>query len=849
MVTIVSPPKQITTIGTHGHWCVNIAANAHRLVLASSTTMSPPYVPYRAAWFNKMDATQTEKIYVAVGYDILDGFQTLSWALKKWNSHPCSIVILHVKYNTSKKYVTTLLGKLPAKGACEKNLERSMKYEQRIIEKLLSKYIALCDNVPAETFEVEKFDEPMQKRTIDLIYGLGITKLIMGFSFMKPSLKSEVDINGLFYVHQHKPAFCELFIICEGKQVTPRVKNNEIIMEDDNGVKIASMRDKINFKDWLERMFFDKTIDSQPRSSCGSSTSSTNLESYLNQNQWEFSFQEIENYLQELLPLNLEEGSSGQDNQVSHISPIEPYVEERNTSDNTSAAENIEILKDKLNEAYRTIQMKRKEDEANWERHEKAEWAIYICNRREEELESLIKKEVTRKEELKKELDAEKEQLHENRMDIEESKKRLSLVAEQQSELLNSLHISTLAVSQAETKLGEALTEKTEMLREMNDLRRQRDGLNRRIQFYQRKRCHRNECRLIEKGCGLREYTKEEIILATHNFSEQMRLKSGGNWTNVYRGQINYSTVAIKKLISLPELSQLDFQAKVGYLGSIRQPHLVSVLGFCSEPKCLVLEYMHKGSLEEMLFCRNRSRALSWRDCLRIAVEVCSGLGFLNAAQPRPIIHCVPSPSKILLDCNLVAKITGFGLPGCSEECNDNSDMKAIGVLLQNLLTGRRNWVTMDTEAFFDEIGGQWPLDVGRAVVGLAMRCMSMNCEPNGEMSITRVREELSEIRRKGNDMVSREGWRTINGGDVGQDSTHVPSVFVCPILQKIMKNPHIAADGFSYELEAIEEWLQSGHDISPKNLTLKHKLLTPNHTLRSLIQDWQRKTAAKVAN
>ena len=36
--------------------------------------------------------------------------------------------------------------------------------------------------MPAEILEVEKFDEPMQKRVIDLIFGLGITKLVMGFS-------------------------------------------------------------------------------------------------------------------------------------------------------------------------------------------------------------------------------------------------------------------------------------------------------------------------------------------------------------------------------------------------------------------------------------------------------------------------------------------------------------------------------------------------------------------------------------------------------------------------------------------------------------------------------------------
>lgn len=57
--------------------------------------------------------------------------------------------------------------------------------------------------------------------------------------------------------------------------------------------------------------------------------------------------------------------------------------------------------------------------------------------------------------------------------------------------------------------------------------------------------------------------------------------------------------------------------------------------------------------------------------------------------------------------------------------------------------------------------------------------------------------------------------------------------------MQKVMKNPHLAADGFSYEFQAIQEWLSTGHDTSPRtNLKLKHKFLTPNHTLRSLIQD-----------
>lgn len=63
------------------------------------------------------------------------------------------------------------------------------------------------------------------------------------------------------------------------------------------------------------------------------------------------------------------------------------------------------------------------------------------------------------------------------------------------------------------------------------------------------------------------------------------------------------------------------------------------------------------------------------------------------------------------------------------------------------------------------------------------------------------------------------------------------------------MENPHIAADGFSYEREAIEEWLNMGRDTSPlTNLKLKHKFLIPNHTLRSLIQDWHNKLTSTVS-
>ncbi|RXG64254.1 WD repeat, SAM and U-box domain-containing protein 1 [Armadillidium vulgare] len=69
-------------------------------------------------------------------------------------------------------------------------------------------------------------------------------------------------------------------------------------------------------------------------------------------------------------------------------------------------------------------------------------------------------------------------------------------------------------------------------------------------------------------------------------------------------------------------------------------------------------------------------------------------------------------------------------------------------------------------------------------------------------------------------------------------DSNSIPSEFLCPITQETMKNPVLCADGFSYEREALEAWLASGKKTSPMtNEKLSHLILTPNHTLRNLIQ------------
>ncbi|GAV70071.1 U-box domain-containing protein/Pkinase_Tyr domain-containing protein [Cephalotus follicularis] len=785
---------------------------------------------------------QVHKVYVALGKDLQDGYMTLDWTLKKWSSHPISVVIVHVNDDTSKDFVYTPFGKLPASAVSDEKLEVLKFYEQEKIDKLLSKYITFCGKVKAEILKVEKNGEPLHKLMIDLISRLRITKLVMDITFMKSSSRrsSNGAISGLFKVHQHKPNFCELYILCGGKLVLLRGENEDGFIKDDKEVMV--MREKAKSTSWIGKIF---------RNSPGSLASS-----YMNsQNLWDNCVQDIENYFQHLLSLNLDEEKFEEETDILETGSMEPDVPQHADS-NMHEVERMDGIKIKLEEARMTIRLRRDEVKAHAERYEKAQWAFCLCSPQIEELETRIKEESTTRMELKKELDAAKERAHEIETDVAESKKRLITLVQLQSELSNKLQLSTMAKSGAEAQLEKALITRVEMVREIEELRRQRDVLHRRIEFCKEKDAIGMVSRLDDSSCGCREYSVEDVKLATNDFSERLRVKSGGDWTNVYRGRINHATVAVKMFNSVHGLSHDAFHAKVKLHHDIRHPHLIAMVGFCSRLKCILFEYMHSGSLRDILYptqsSTKRIRTLRWHNRIRIAHEICSGLAYLHLAEPRPIVHGSLTLSHILLDRNLVAKIGGFGLNQFHDQSHVRLDIRAFGVLLLHLLAGR-NWARLvDKSAEMDrmalvkvleEMAVQWPLDFAEEFAGIAIRCLPINQGPNTDLRITQVLEELDEIKKKA-DELARGGCEVANDPPIdGEYSSEVPSVFLCPIFQEVMKNPHVAADGFSYELEAIEEWLEMGHDTSPMtNLRLKHKFLTPNLTLRSLIQDWHNK-------
>ncbi|XP_072992924.1 U-box domain-containing protein 21-like [Typha latifolia] len=67
-----------------------------------------------------------------------------------------------------------------------------------------------------------------------------------------------------------------------------------------------------------------------------------------------------------------------------------------------------------------------------------------------------------------------------------------------------------------------------------------------------------------------------------------------------------------------------------------------------------------------------------------------------------------------------------------------------------------------------------------------------------------------------------------------------VPAHFRCPISLELMKDPVTATSGITYDRQSIEAWLDTGRATCPvTSHELKIEDLTPNHSIRRMIQDW----------
>ncbi|KAF3512654.1 hypothetical protein F2Q69_00001096 [Brassica cretica] len=357
---------------------------------------------------------------------------------------------------------------------------------------------------------------------------------------------------------------------------------------------------------------------------------------------------------------------------------------------------------------------------------------------------------------------------------------------------------------------------------------------------------------LFLKDGRYRKYTKEEIAAATDNFSSRKIIGEGG-YGKVYKCSLDHTPVALK----------------ISVLSQLRHPHVVLLLGACPDNGCLVYEYMENGSLDAHISPKKGKPSLSWFIRFRIIYETACGLAFLHNSKPEPIVHRDLKPGNILLDRNFVSKIGDVGLAKLmSEESPDSvtvyrnsiiagtlyymdpeyqrtgtirpkSDLYAFGIIILQLLTARHpNGLLFCVEdavrrgCFGDMLDGSvrdWPMAEAEELARIAIKCSQLKCRDRPDLD-TQVLPALKRILESANERLKRE-----------QDNVRPPSHYYCPILKEIMEDPYIAADGFTYEGRAIRAWIQHNQNVSPVTKhRLKHCDLTPNHTLKSAIQEWR---------
>ncbi|KAF5474717.1 hypothetical protein F2P56_006589, partial [Juglans regia] len=209
------------------------------------------------------------------------------------------------------------------------------------------------------------------------------------------------------------------------------------------------------------------------------------------------------------------------------------------------------------------------------------------------------------------------------------------------------------------------------------------------------------------------------LMAATDNFSDSNKLGIGGFGT-VYKGVLpDGKTVAIKRLSRKSWQGLEEFKNEIIVIAKLQHRNLVKLLGCAIEgqEKLLVYEFMPNRSLDLFIFDSKKQSQLEWKTCYDIIVGIARGLLYLHEDSRLKIIHRDLKPNNVLLDHEMVAKISDFGMARIFGEDQNTantkrvvgtygymapeyameglfsvkSDVYSFGVILLEIISGRKN--------------------------------------------------------------------------------------------------------------------------------------------------------------
>ncbi|KAI4323209.1 hypothetical protein L6164_022832 [Bauhinia variegata] len=159
-------------------------------------------------------------------------------------------------------------------------------------------------------------------------------------------------------------------------------------------------------------------------------------------------------------------------------------------------------------------------------------------------------------------------------------------------------------------------------------------------------------------------FSYSELKNATDDFNLDNKLGQGG-FGPVYKGTLDDGTgrvIAVKQLSAGSHQGKSQFVAEIATISAVQHRNLVKLYGCCIEGdnRLLVYEYLENKSLDQALF--GNFLNLNWTTRFDICMGVARGLAYLHEESRLRIVHRDVKASNILLDHELVPKISDFGL-------------------------------------------------------------------------------------------------------------------------------------------------------------------------------------------
>ncbi|XP_064956639.1 G-type lectin S-receptor-like serine/threonine-protein kinase At1g11330 [Musa acuminata AAA Group] len=242
-------------------------------------------------------------------------------------------------------------------------------------------------------------------------------------------------------------------------------------------------------------------------------------------------------------------------------------------------------------------------------------------------------------------------------------------------------------------------------------------------------------------------YDLNTILAATGIFSNENKLGEGG-YGPVYKGKLHDGQeIAVKRLSKKSGQGSREFKNEVELISKLQHRNLVRLLGCCvhGDEKLLIYEFMPNKSLDAFLFDASKSRLLDWTKRFNIIEGIARGLLYLHRDCRLKIMHRDLKASNVLLDQNFNPKISDFGMArilhddqilartdrvvgtigymspeyAMEGQISEKSDVFSFGVLLLEVVSGKRNNYFLDEDLALNLLGYAWTLWKENRVVEL----------------------------------------------------------------------------------------------------------------------------------